>query len=117
LAILASIRIAVAEPLLLDVGLADTGHDQQTGEPAVRFVLTFESALKFARLTAQNVGHAIEMRVDGRAFSRPVIREPILAGSGMIFGEPGRPLSEQDARDLAARLSAGAKLEIEVVAN
>jgi preprotein translocase subunit SecD len=55
----------------------------------------------------------IELRVDGKVLSRPVIREPILQGTGQISG----PLSVQDARDLAARLSSGTKLEIEAVAN
>jgi preprotein translocase subunit SecD len=46
-------------------------------------------------------------------YSRPVIREPITGGNGQIAGH----LSVQEAHDLAARLAAGTKLEIEVVAD
>jgi preprotein translocase subunit SecD len=112
-ATIAGIAIAVAEPLLLEVGQGELAYDQRTHEPVVSFRFTPDSARKFAQFTLQNVGRAFEMRVDGKAYSRPVIREPILQGTGQISGL----LSEQEARDLAARLSAGTKLEIEAVAN
>jgi preprotein translocase subunit SecD len=105
--------VARAEPLFFDVAKAELAYDQRTSEPIVSFRFTPDSAHKFAQFTLQNVGRAVEMRVDGKAYSRPVIREPILQGTGQISG----PLGEQEARDLAARLSAGAKLEIEAVAN
>jgi preprotein translocase subunit SecD len=107
------IGTAGAEPLKFDVAQAEVAYDQRTGEPLVSFRFTPDSARKFAQFTAQNVGHAAEMRVDGKAYSRPVIREPITGGSGQISGH----LSVQEAKDLAARLSAGTQLEIEVVAN
>jgi SecD/SecF fusion protein len=53
------------------------------------------------------------LRVDGKVYSRPVIREPILGGSGQISGH----LSVPEAQALAARLAGGAKLEIEAMAN
>jgi preprotein translocase subunit SecD len=112
-ATIAGIAIAVAEPLLLEVAQGELAYDQRTHEPVVSFRFTPDSARKFAQFTLQNVGRAFEMRVDGKAYSRPVIREPILQGTGQISGL----LSEQEARDLAARLSAGTKLEIEAVAN
>src|SRR5712671_6369586 len=102
------IATAAAEPLLFDVAQAELVYDQRTGEPMVSFRFTPDSARRFAQFTSQNVGHAAEMRVDGKAYSRPVIREPIIGGSGQISGH----LSEQEGRDLAARLSAGTKLEI-----
>jgi preprotein translocase subunit SecD len=107
------VAAAAAEPLMFDIAQAEVGYDQRNGEPVVSFRFTPDSARKFAQFTARNVGHAAEMRVDGKAYSRPVIREPIMGGSGQIAGH----LSVQDAKDLAARLSAGAQLEIEAVAN
>jgi preprotein translocase subunit SecD len=112
-AMILGIAAASAEPFLFDVAQAELAYDQRTGEPVVSFRFTPDSARRFAQFTAQNVGHAAEIRVDGKAYSRPVIREPIMGGSGQISGH----LSEPEARDLAARLSAGTKLEIEVVAN
>jgi preprotein translocase subunit SecD len=102
-----------AEPLMFDVARAEAGFDQRTGEPVVSFRFTEESARRFALFTAQNVGHAAEVRVDGKALSRPVIREPILGGSGQIMGH----FSAREVQDLAARLSSGTKLEIEALPN
>jgi hypothetical protein len=107
------IAAAAAEPLMLDIAQAELAYDQRSGEPIVSFRFTPDSARKFAQFTLRNVGHAFEMRVDGKVYSRPVIREPILQGVGQISG----PLSVQEARDLAARLSAGTQLEIEAMAN
>jgi preprotein translocase subunit SecD len=107
------IAAAAAEPLMFDIAQAELAYDPRSGVPVVSFRFTPDSARKFAQLTLQNVGHVIEMRVDGKVLSRPVIREPILGGSGQISG----PLNVQEARDLAARLASGTQLEIEAVAN
>jgi preprotein translocase subunit SecD len=107
------IAAAAAEPLLFDIAQAEVAYDQRTGEPVVSFRFTPDSARKFAEFTRRNVGHPAEMRVDGKALSRPVIREPILGGSGQISSH----FSVPQAQDLAARLTGGTKLEIEAVAN
>jgi hypothetical protein len=107
------VATATAEPLLFDIAAAEVAFDQRTGEPVVSFRFTPDSARKFAEFTRQNVGHPAEMRVDGKALSRPVIREPILGGSGQISSH----FTEQEARDLAARLTAGTRLEIEALPN
>ena len=113
LAAATSLLIAPAEPLLFDVTQASPGFDQRTNEPLVTFCFTAESARKFARFTSENVGRAAEIRLDGKVLSRPIIREPILGGTGQLSGS----FTVEQARDLAARLSAGTKLEIEAVAN
>jgi preprotein translocase subunit SecD len=102
-----------ADPLLFDVAQANPGFDQRTNAPTVTFRFTPESARKFAQFTSENVGRAAEIRLDGKVLSRPVIREPILGGTGQISGS----FTVEQARDLAARLAAGTKLEIEAVAN
>jgi preprotein translocase subunit SecD len=79
--------------------------------PIVVFRLTDTSAVRFAELTARNVGKPLAIRVDGRVLSKPVVREPILGGSGQISDG----LSAEEARDVANRLASGAaKLEFEV---
>ena len=107
------IAAAAAEALLFDIAQAEVAYDQRTSEPVVSFRFTPDSARRFAEFTAQNVGRAAEMRVDGKVLSRPVIREPILGGSGQISGH----LNVPEAQDLAARLMSGTKLEIEAMAN
>jgi preprotein translocase subunit SecD len=107
------IAAAAAEPLLLDIAQAEVAYDQRTSEPVVSFRFMPDSARRFAQFTTENVGHVAELRVDGKVYSRPVIREPILGGSGQISGH----LSVPEAQALAARLSGGAKLEIEAMAN
>jgi preprotein translocase subunit SecD len=107
------IAAAAAEPLLLDIAQAEVAYDQRSGEPVVSFRFTPDSARRFGKFTQRNVGHAVEMRVDGKVLSRPVIREPILQNSGQISSN----FSVQEAKDLAARLSSGTKLEIEAMAN
>ena len=78
----------------------------------VAFRMTEASQWLFAEFTSKNVGRKAEIRVDGRALSAPVIREPILGGSGQISA--GFELDE--AKELADRLSSGrAKMEIEAV--
>ena len=107
------IATAAAEPLMFDIAQAEVAYDQRTGEPVVSFRFTEASARKFTAFTRQNIGRTTEMRVDGKVLSRPVIREPILGGAGQVSGH----FSVPEAQDLAARLTAGTKLEIEAVAN
>jgi SecD/SecF fusion protein len=107
------IAAAAAEPLVLDIAKAELAYDQRTGEPIVSFRFTPDSGQRFAEFTAQNVGHMTEIRVDGRALTRIVIREPILGGAGQISGH----FSVPEAQGLAARLSTGTQVEIEAVAN
>ncbi len=112
-ATIVQVAAAVAEPVLFEVAQATVAYDQRSGAPMVTFRFTPDSARKFAEFTRQNVGRTTEIRLDGKVYSRPVIREPIVGGSGQIAGH----LSVQEADDLAGRLSPGTKLEIEAVAD
>jgi preprotein translocase subunit SecD len=108
----ASVSIASAQPLLLEVSHAEVINDARTNAPVVAFRLSDASRRLFAVFTTENVGRMVEIRVDGKAFTRPVIREPILGGAGQISGMS----SVKEATDVAARLSAGTgRLEIEAV--
>ncbi len=107
-----SITRTMAEPLALTVVRAAAAFDQRTNEPIIIFRFDQPSAELLADVTGRNVGKAMEVRVDGQVLMRPVIREPILGGSGQISGG----FTVEGSRDLAARLSSGAaRLELVVV--
>jgi preprotein translocase subunit SecD len=98
---LVSKEVAVSGADLTD---AEPGFDQRTGQPIVTFHLNSEGARRFARVTRENVGKPFAMVLDNEVISAPVIREPIVAGSGEISGN----FSVQQANDLAILLRAGA---------
>ena len=83
---------------------AQPGFDQQTGEPIVTFRFDAAGAKRFAKVTQENVGLPFAIILDGKVISAPVIREPILGGSGQISGNFTVP----EASDLAVTLRSGA---------
>jgi SecD/SecF fusion protein len=58
----------------------------------------------FGQITEANVGRPFAMVLDGKVLSAPVIREPILGGSGQISGS----FTVEEAGTLSALLRAGA---------
>jgi len=94
-------RILVSGADLTD---AQPGFDQRTNEPIVTFRFNTSGARKFAEVTQQNVGKPFAIVLDNQVISAPVIREPILGGSGQISGS----FTVQAANDLAILLRAGA---------
>ena len=87
-----------------DLTDAQPGFDQRTNEPIVSFRFNTSGARKFAETTQQNVGKPFAIVLDNKVISAPVIREPILGGSGQISGN----FTVQSANDLAILLRAGA---------
>jgi preprotein translocase subunit SecD len=87
-----------------DLTDAQPGFDQRTSEPIVSFRFNTSGARKFAEVTQQNVGRPFAIVLDNQVISAPVIREPILGGSGQISGN----FTVQSANDLAILLRAGA---------
>jgi len=83
---------------------AATTFDQQSGGPAVSFRFDASGGRRFGQVTTDNVGKPFAIVLDGRVISAPVIRQPILGGSGIITGG----FSVQEANDLALLLRAGA---------
>jgi preprotein translocase subunit SecD len=83
---------------------AQPGFDQRSSEPLVNFRFNSAGARKFAEATQQNVGRPFAIVLDNKVISAPVIREPILGGSGQISGN----FTVQSANDLAILLRAGA---------
>jgi preprotein translocase subunit SecD len=70
----------------------------------VNFRFNSSGARRFAEATQQNVGKPFAIVLDNQVVSAPVIREPILGGSGQISGS----FTVQQANDLAILLRAGA---------
>src|SRR5581483_3300429 len=87
-----------------DLTDAQAGFDQRTGEPVVNFRFDTAGARRFAQVTQENVGRPFAIVLDNKVISAPVIREPILGGSGQISGS----FTVQQANDLAILLRAGA---------
>ena len=87
-----------------DLTDAQPGFDQRTSEPIVSFKFNTSGARKFAQVTQENVGKPFAIVLDNEVISAPVIREPILGGSGQISGS----FTVQSANDLAILLRAGA---------
>jgi preprotein translocase subunit SecD len=94
-------RVLVSGGDLVD---AQPGFDQRTNEPVVNFRFNSSGARKFAEATQQNVGKPFAIVLDNKVVSAPVIREPIIGGSGQISGN----FTVQQANDLAILLRAGA---------
>ncbi|MEJ2431854.1 MAG: protein translocase subunit SecD [Pseudolabrys sp.] len=87
-----------------DLTDAQPGFDPRTNEPIVSFRFNTSGARKFATVTERNVGKPFAIILDNQVISAPVIREPILGGSGQISGH----FTVQSANDLAILLRAGA---------
>jgi preprotein translocase subunit SecD len=94
-------RVLVSGGDLVD---AQPGFDQRTSEPIVSFRFNSSGARKFAEATQANVGKPFAIVLDNKVIEAPVIREPILGGSGQISGR----FTVQQANDLSILLRAGA---------
>ncbi len=94
-------RVMVSGEDLTD---AQPGFDQRNGEPIVTFRFNNNGARRFALVTQENVGKPFAIVLDNEVISAPVIREPILGGSGQISGN----FTVQAANDLSILLRAGA---------
>jgi preprotein translocase subunit SecD len=94
-------RMLVSGADLVD---AQPGFDPRTGEPVVNFRFSAAGARKFAQATTENVGKRFAAVLDKEVLTAPVIREPILQGSGQISGS----FTLESANDLAILMRAGA---------
>jgi len=86
-----------------DVVDARAAFDARTSEPLVTFRFSADGARRFAQVTQENVGKPFAIVFDNEVLSAPIIREPILGGSGQISGN----FTVQDAADMAILLRAG----------
>lgn len=83
---------------------AQPGFDQRTNEPVVTFRFDTAGARRFGKATQENVGRPFAIVLDKKVISAPVIREPILGGTGQISGN----FTVQAANDLSVLLRSGA---------
>jgi preprotein translocase subunit SecD len=75
----------------------------QNGRPAVGFSLTREGAVKFGRLTGDNIGRYLAIILDNRVQSAPRI-DGRITDEGQIFGS----FTQQEVADLTLVLNSGA---------
>lgn len=87
-----------------DLTDAQPGFDPQTNSPEVTFKFNQKGALRFGKLTAENVGKPFAILLDGIIQSDPVINTPILGGSGVITGH----FTIEQTNDLSITLRSGA---------
>ncbi len=87
--------------------LGDQLNDAQItiyqGIPQVNFKFNNEGTRKFGEITSKNIGKQLAIILDNKVISAPVIREPIMGGSGVISGS----YTTETANDLALLLRAG----------
>jgi SecD/SecF fusion protein len=101
------------QPVVQGADLADAqpGFDSRNSEPVINFRFNQVGARKFANFTKDNVGRPFAIVLDDKVLSAPVIREPILGGSGQISGN----FTVESTNKLAVQLRSGslpAKLTI-----
>jgi preprotein translocase subunit SecD len=83
---------------------AQAGQNSSTGDWVVNFAFDSIGSRRFADVTRANTGHRFAIVLDDKVISAPVIREPILGGSGQISGS----FDARSATDLSVLLRAGA---------
>ena len=87
-----------------DLDNAQPAFDPQTNEPVISFRFNQSGARKFGAFTKDNVGRPFAIVLDDKVISAPIIREPILGGSGQISGN----FTVETANNLAIQLRSGA---------
>jgi protein-export membrane protein SecD len=83
---------------------AQPGFDQRTNEPIISFRFNQSGARRFGAFTQDHVQQPFAIVLDKKVLSAPVIREPILGGSGQISGN----FTVDATNDLAIQLRSGA---------
>jgi protein-export membrane protein SecD len=86
-----------------DLVNAQVAQDQNN-QIVVSFRFNQKGALRFGKLTQENVGRPFAIILDNVVMSAPVINEPILGGTGQISGR----FTTEEASDLAIVLRSGA---------
>ncbi len=93
-------RIVLSGDNLVD---AQPKMDTQNNMTVVTFSLDRAGAKRFAKATTEGINRRLAIVLDNKIISAPVIREPIISGSGQISGN----FTFQSATDLALLLRSG----------
>ena len=94
-------RVIVSGEDLVD---AQAAINAQQAEWVVNFRFNSNGGRRFAQVTTENVNRPFAIVLDNKVVSAPVIREPILGGSGQISGR----FTAESSANLALLLRAGA---------
>lgn len=87
-----------------DLADAQPGFDSRSGEPIISFRFNQAGARKFGAFTTDHVNQPFAIVLDDKVLSAPVIREPILGGTGQISGN----FTVESTNTLAVQLRSGA---------
>ena len=82
---------------------AQGAFDARTSGPVLNFRFSADGARRFGQVTQENVGKPFAIVLDNEVLSAPVIREPILGGSGQISGS----FTVEEVSNLAIQLRSG----------
>ncbi|MDR1273485.1 MAG: protein translocase subunit SecDF [Odoribacteraceae bacterium] len=82
---------------------ARTSYDPQSGRPTVSMTMNGEGARTWARLTKENINHAIAIVLDGMVASAPNVMNEISGGSSQITGN----FTQRETEDLSNILESG----------
>ncbi|MBY0509720.1 MAG: protein translocase subunit SecD, partial [Rhodospirillaceae bacterium] len=85
--------------------LIDSQPSFQEGQPVVTFRFDTAGGRRFGQLTSANVGQRLAIVLDNKVISAPLLKGPIVGGSGII---EGGGFTVEKTRDLALLLRAGA---------
>lgn len=86
LILLAGLTPAQAQPLRLGVETAEVVIDPLSGLNQLELSLTPASQQDMATFTAANVGRTVNVTIDGKLITSPVIQTPIISTSLMLTG-------------------------------
>ncbi|WDM85446.1 protein translocase subunit SecD [Ehrlichia sp. JZT12] len=93
-------RVEISGDSLVDV----SSGINSLGNVIVHFKLNNTAAKKFAKITKENFNKPFAIVLDGVVLTAPIIREPILTGSGEISGN----FTVETAKELSILLKSGA---------
>jgi SecD/SecF fusion protein len=82
---------------------ARTSYDPQSGSPMVSMTMNGEGARTWARLTKENINHAIAIVLDGMVASAPNVMSEINGGISQISGS----FTQKETEDLSNILESG----------
>lgn len=102
LILLAGLTPALAQPLRLSVETAKVVVDPLTGFNQLELNLTPAGQQDIAAFTAANVGRTVDVTIDGKLITSPVIQTPIVGPSLMLTGN----FTTAELQDMANQLSA-----------
>ena len=79
-------------------------QNQEDFTPAISFTLTKEGAELFGDMTAQSIGQAITIQLDGQVLMSPTVNEAIYGGSVLVTGT----FTAEQVQDICLQLQSGA---------